>query len=217
MFIFSAFLHNVSYANVQINATRVIFDGKKNEETILVKNIDNKTPNLIQSWVSAENDSDSNDFVIVPPLFRLEGNEEATLRIKLLNKSLPQDKESLFWLSVKNIAPTDINSKNKLLINFRTKIKLIYRPVSISKDKEIVFNAFKKIEIHKSNDGFKLINPTPYYINFNRIQIDSKDVVKPGYIAPFGNKFYQGYTGNIIKWQVINDYGGVSDFYSTNL
>lgn len=213
--LFSMVLQNAA-ANIQIGGTRLIFDGNKNEENLVIKNTDATQPNLVQSWINDEQDSETNSFLVLPPLFRLDNNQEASLRIKLLNKKLPQEKESLFWLSVKSIAPTDKIEKNKLLINFRTKIKLIYRPGNLSKDKKNIFDAFKKLKVKNIASGVKFFNPTPYFINFNRILVNGKDVMNPGYISPFSEKIYSGYNGDNISWQVINDYGGTSSVFVNN-
>jgi P pilus assembly chaperone PapD len=44
--------------------------------------------------------------------------------------SLPQDKESLFWLNIKAI-PSASKQENSLQIAVKTRIKLIYRPAAL--------------------------------------------------------------------------------------
>jgi len=144
-----------AYAGITLNGTRLIFNGNKNEAVMTVDNPDNAVY-LIQSWVSLD-DEKSSEFIVTPPLFRIEPNSSNTLRIILLKNNLPKDKESLFWLNVKAIPSSDANANNVLLIAINTKIKLIYRPTSLlGKNAEA---AYKKLQFNV--DTTKIINYTP--------------------------------------------------------
>jgi P pilus assembly chaperone PapD len=116
------------YANATVNigGTRFLYDGAKKEVSLSVRNPDS-TPYLIQTVVSNLNDdAQKPPFVITPPLYRLNGGKENLMRI-ILAGTLPQDKESMYWLRVKAI-PSAPREKNTLQIAVATSIKLIYRP-----------------------------------------------------------------------------------------
>lgn len=56
-----------------------------------------KEPYLIQSWLENQQSGvDKIAFIVTPPLFRLDGNQENMLRIVKVGDDLPKDKESLY-------------------------------------------------------------------------------------------------------------------------
>lgn len=110
-----------------IGGTRLIYDGNKKESSLSISNPD-KSPYLIQSWVSAqETDTSKVPFIITPPIFRLDGGQDNILRVIRAGGNLPDDKESLYWLNIKSI-PSAEKKNNTLQIAVKTSIKLIYRP-----------------------------------------------------------------------------------------
>lgn len=59
---------------------------------------------------------------------------KASLRIMFLGKTnLPTDRETLYWMNVKAIPPTDEKNtqKNTLQLALQNKIKLFYRPENL--------------------------------------------------------------------------------------
>ena len=95
-------------AGIVMGGTRVIYQEGKREAASSVTNADTHTPYLVQSWVEnyAENDKARVPFIVTPPLFRLDPEQNNVLRINFIGASLPRDRESVFWLNVKSIAPT---------------------------------------------------------------------------------------------------------------
>ncbi|MDT1878117.1 molecular chaperone, partial [Acinetobacter baumannii] len=61
-------------AGIVMGGTRVIYQEGKREAAISVTNADTHTPYLVQSWVEnyAENDKAKVPFIVTPPLFRLD-------------------------------------------------------------------------------------------------------------------------------------------------
>ncbi|MEQ5665828.1 molecular chaperone [Providencia alcalifaciens] len=119
-------------ASVVLGGTRVIYEGNKKEASISVRN-DDKTPFLVQSWVNNFDNSEKQKipFTVTPPLFRIEPESANAIRIVLTDPKLPSDKESIYWLNVKSIPPSDPNATNNLTISINNKIKLIYRPAGL--------------------------------------------------------------------------------------
>lgn len=126
---FSAVLHG-SAGRYCHGGTRVIYQEGKREAAISVTNADTHTPYLVQSWVEnyAENDKSKVPFIVTPPLFRLDPEQNNVLRINFIGASLPGDRESVFWLNVKSISPTPQGEVNKLQVNIKSKFKIFYRP-----------------------------------------------------------------------------------------
>ena len=111
-------------AGVIIGGTRIIFDGAKKEASISVNNPD-ATPYLIQSWIDDQDvGSGKAPFIITPPMYRLDSGQKNIERI-VATGSLPQAKESLFWINIKAI-PSASKQMNSLQIAVKTRIKLIY-------------------------------------------------------------------------------------------
>lgn len=200
-----------AYSGIILNGTRLIFNGNQNEATITITNPDKKSY-LIQSWVSLD-DKKVSDFIVTPPLFRIDGNMSNVLRIVLTKNNLPQDKESLFWLNVKAIPPSDPNAKDALLIAINTKIKLIYRPASLV-NKE-ANNAYQKLIFKVDTKTKQLVasNPTPYYVNLANVIYNNNKIESPGIVAPFSDtkwRIIHSESHNTIRWDAINDFGGIT-------
>ncbi|MFL4290578.1 molecular chaperone [Enterobacter asburiae] len=195
-----------AYAGVVIGGTRVIFDGGKKEASISVNNVD-AAPYLIQSWVDMpEGNANKAPFIVTPPLYRLNGGQQNIERI-LFSGSLPQDKESLFWLNIKAI-PSATKQANALQIAVKTRIKLIYRPAGLKASTPE--EQANKLTWSRSGNKLQVTNPTPYVINFNEISVGGKKLedvtwVDPGKVAIFS--LPPGAAGNQILFKVINDYG----------
>lgn len=96
-----------------------------------MQNSGDNTSYLIQSWVDDSKTEKEPGFCYPPPLFMLPTRKEASLRIMFLGKTnLPTDRETLYWMNVKAIPPTDEKNtqKNTLQLALQNKIKLFYRP-----------------------------------------------------------------------------------------
>lgn len=158
-------------AGVIIGGTRIIFDGAKKEASISVNNPD-ATPYLIQSWIDDQDvGSGKAPFIITPPMYRLDSGQKNIERI-VATGSLPQAKESLFWINIKAI-PSASKQMNSLQIAVKTRIKLIYRPVTLrASTPEEQAN---KLTWQRSGNELQVNNPTPYVINFNEITVGRKN------------------------------------------
>lgn len=202
----TAFTLSTASAGIIIGGTRVIFDGDKKESSISVNNPDS-TPYLIQSWVDADQGGTNKPpFIVTPPLYRLDGGQKNVERI-VITGTLPQDKESLFWLNIKAI-PSATAQENTLQIAVKTRIKLIYRPapLRVTTPEEQA----KKLRWQRTGNQLQVSNPTQYVINFNEIslggkKLDNVSYVLPGAVATF--TLPVNTTGNAITFKVINDYG----------
>lgn len=207
-----AVVHNAC-ATVSIGGTRVLYDGAKKEVSLSVRNPDS-TPYLIQTAVSNLNDDvQKPPFVITPPLYRLNGGKENLMRI-ILAGTLPQDKESMYWLRVKAI-PSAPREKNTLQIAVSTSIKLIYRPESL---KNIdVEKESDKLSWHISGNNLEINNPTPCFINFNEIIVAGKKLTNVSYAPPGKTTSFTlpaGVNSGNIQFSVISDFGAVGKLHT---
>ena len=122
-------LSSAAISGVEIGGTRLIYNSSGSQAAISVSNPDN-TPYLIQSWVSSNENSDDGDspFITTPPLFKLNPHAQNSVRVMLIGNSVPQDRESVYWLNIKSIPSSSADAKNELLIAVKSKMKVFYRP-----------------------------------------------------------------------------------------
>lgn len=201
----------IANAGVQIGGTRLIYDGHNKQATIGVNNPDDR-PYLIQSWVNQKIDADDNDdaFITTPPLFRLEPHSQNSVRVVYNGQSLPQDKESVFWLNIKAIPSSEQDAKNKLLIAVKNRIKLFYRPEGITGQPA---TAYRQLQFRQHDGKLSVCNPTPFSVSLYDIKVNNQSVNNPPMVMPqselsLGNTVA---TGSQIRWRAINDFGGITE------
>lgn len=206
-----------SQAAISVSGTRVIYEESSNETPLTVRNTADGSIYLIRSWIDKEGNQ-SAPFTITPPLFRIDSGQENAIRItKTDTSSLPQDRESLFWLNIMAIPPESDKKDSKLQFSLNTRIKLLFRPDSIN-NKNQAQNAWEQLTFSRTSSGMKLKNPTPYYINIFSMKFDGVMVKEKAItIPPMGDKVVVGTTGTRMTWSAINDYGGITKEMTRNL
>jgi fimbrial chaperone protein len=210
-----------AFSNVSLGNTRVVVN-QTDQSTAFRVNNSGATPLLIQSWISAEDKTSKAPFMVTPPLFRLEAKQENNLRILQLPHQLPKDKESLFWLNVKEIPPLDKNleGKNVLRIAINNRIKLFYRPGGLPGSADTASQGLQWQLRDLGQGKWKLIaqNPSPYHVTFasvkfNGVVLEANDMLKPGGELSFPLKSYQN-KGAQVEYSTITDFGGNSPVIS---
>ncbi len=212
----SALTLTTANAGVIIGGTRLIFDGAKKEASISINNPDS-TPYLIQSWIDMqEGNSGKAPFIITPPLYRLDGGQKNIERI-VMTGTLPQERESLFWLNIKAI-PSASKQTNSLQIAVKTRIKLIYRPEGLraSTPEEQA----SKLTWQRTGNNLEVKNPTQYVINFNEITLAGKKLDDVTYVLPGASARFalpNEARGNSLTFKIINDYGSPGVLHQASL
>ncbi len=213
----SLLITSTAQAGVVIGGTRLVYDAGKKESSLGINNPD-KTPYLIQSWVEmSDNSTEKAPFIITPPLFRLDAGVKNTLRIIHTGKNLPEDKESLFWLNIKSI-PSAPRQENTLQLAVKTRMKLIYRPVALKNGSPETQAA--QLTWQRQGSNVVVSNPTAYYMNFNKISLAGRDLKDVTYVAPKSTATFalpNGVTAGKVSWQVISDYGAISEAFDAQL
>jgi len=209
---------SAAHAGITIGGTRVVYPENKKESSIGIANPDN-LDYLVQSWVETEDNArEKGPFLITPPLFRLDAKQDNVLRIIRTGGNLPADRESLFWLNIKSIPSSARNENtNTLQIAIKTRIKLLYRPVSITGKPEDVTT---QLSWHTQGNQLIVENPTPFYMNFQEIKLDGKKVDKVTYAKPKAETHFSipgNITARSVSWKIINDYGGISQSYTAQI
>ncbi|MBC8653679.1 fimbria/pilus periplasmic chaperone, partial [Providencia vermicola] len=180
VFIFCFIFSMHSFANnIIVNGTRFIYPGNEKEITVQLNNTADR-PAIAQAWLDTGDASETPDtiktpFQITPPISRVEAKGGQTLRIKLMDKgSIPQDRESLWWLNILDIPPMakakEGDSQNVLQLAIRSRFKFFYRPAGLS-SREL---APEQLVIKANGKSIIIDNPTPYYITITKISTDGK-------------------------------------------
>ncbi|MGK4720503.1 fimbria/pilus periplasmic chaperone, partial [Salmonella enterica] len=65
---------------------------------------------LFQSSVKAEDKNSPAPFMLMPPQFRLEANQQSQLRIIRTGGDMPKDRETLHWVCIKSVQPENQKS-----------------------------------------------------------------------------------------------------------
>lgn len=196
----------VHAGGVGLGATRMVYAADSKQSTLQVRNTHATASFLIQSWMETASGERTQDFVITPPLYVLKPATESVVKIIFNGKSLPQDRESLYWLTVKAIPQQTKNSAgNSLQFASANRIKVFYRPASLPDNAN---EAWKKISGEYSAGKVVLSNPTPWFITTINLKVDGK-TVKPVMLPPkstitLAEKFSQATS---LTFQTINDYG----------
>jgi len=217
-------------AYIVVNGTRVIYPAQKKEVIVNVQNFD-KTPSLVQAWLDSGDaqskpETSKVPFIMSPPLFRLDPGKGQTLRLVYTQEPLPLDRESLFWLNILDIPPSQAANPeapaNQLEFAFKHRLKVFFRPPSLPGN---AGSAPAKItwELIRNESGktaLKASNPTPFHVNFNNV-----DLVVSGthyeatseMVPPFSTRVFtipklsatpQGEAS--VDYTYINDLGGAS-------
>lgn len=220
-------LTSYSQAGVVMTGTRVIFPAKQMEKTIQLENKDN-FPNLVQVWLDSGDESATAEtanapFMVSPQFFKIEAQQGQMLRLIFSGdqSALPSDRESLFYLNFSEmpaIKSSDIE-KNKLLVVFRNRVKVLYRPEAL---KTSAANISEQLNytIKKQTDhtiSIQLNNHSAYYANLSKLslQLNGKEIQKEDNITIAPQSVFEWKITPTIKENaelqlqivLINDYG----------
>ena len=200
-------------AGVNVGSTRVVYQSKAKEANLVLSNSgDDGVPYLVQSWVSPfdNRDASADEFIVTPPLFRLDAKGQNILRVIATNaQNLPSDKESLFLLNVKAIPAKSEEQRNQnvLQIALKTTIKLFYRPANL---KGTLPEAVEKLQWGAQGGKLTVHNPSGFNVVVSELLINntaSKDipeVIKPGSTVTTGTAVKNSDT---LVLSYINEYG----------
>lgn len=186
---------------------------------------DNKTDSsyLVQSYIrpvdAKTGDVDINiddgivmPFIVTPPLARLESGQGLDLRIRRNGQPLPDDRESVYFISMKalpSLNEKDID-KNKMVMTVVTNIKVFYRPAGLAK--RAVADVANKLKFRQQGSTLIASNPTPYWLTFSMLKVGDKALDKSDLrimVPPLGEQSYSlsSDSKGDISWQLIDEDG----------
>lgn len=191
---------------VGLGATRMVYSSATNQTMMQVRNTHPDATFLIQSWMETEKGERTSDFVITPPLYVMKPASESAVKIMFNGKALPQDREMLYWMTVKAIPQQVKNgSGNSLQFASANRIKVFYRPESLGQGAD---EAWKSLVGAYHAGKVTLTNPTPYYLTTINVKIEGK-AVQPVMVPPKSSvTLIETFShASSMSYQTINDYG----------
>ncbi|MEM0651198.1 fimbria/pilus periplasmic chaperone [Klebsiella huaxiensis] len=224
-----------THASVTMTGTRIIYDSTAKSADVQLKNNDN-FPYIVTSWFDSGNIHDAPEkgrdipFVVTPPVSRIQPNSGQVLRIVFTGaKTLPQDRESLFWFNFMQVPPSnalqgdDAEKQNKILVMLRNRVKLFYRPKGLAGDPQKMLKNLQITRLSQGgNAGVLVVNNQPYHASLTKLTLHSTSgdfTQKADIIVPFGSEkfFFNGAKPSGIKSvtiTLVNDQGArISEEY----
>jgi len=223
-------VNNIKIVNnefgVVIGRNRVIYPLDSRGVSLSVENTQ-EYPVLVQSKILNEDEKTTGKFIVTPPLFRLDSKQRNALRINQTSTDFPRDRETLQWLCVKGIPPSDsdlwreddtkgkdtVKNNDGMTVEIQFSIdnciKLLARPTQL-KAKPAEFG--QELKWNLRSGRLVAENPTPYYMNLGSVSYSGVKI-RPHYIAPYSTWSFD-LPKNLkqagpVTWEVINDFGGL--------
>lgn len=217
VFVAPWFITFTACAGISLDRTRLIMTGNDRSASANLTNNSANIPFLAQSWIEDEHGKKiTSPLMVLPPLQRINGGEKAVVRVTGTPaiSGLPQDRETLFYLNVREIPPK-ASKPNVLQLAMQSRIKLFFRPAAIVPKSGTVWQ--EQVVFRKQGNQFIAQNPTPYYITIIGLAKTSVEKNKdklttfPGIIiAPKSNMTIPVSTTQVNQFSMmyVNDFGG---------
>lgn len=208
------------HAEISLNTTRVIFDAKDKEASLIVRN--GGEPVLIQSWLESNTPGDSGElpFAVTPPLARMQANGQQLLRVLYAGgaNTMPSDRESVLWLNVQEI-PQKAETENTLQIAIRQRIKLFFRPAGLSGTAKQAPSTLRwSVDAVDGKNLLRVHNPSAFHVSTAGVELvsgsESQRISEAVMIAPGESKTFalKSASASAVSFTTINDFGGSEQY-----
>lgn len=202
-----------AHAGVVIEGTRVVVPAEEREVAVRMSN-KREYPVLVESWIEcpeSEGAACKAPFVLAPPLFRLDPGKGQSLRIFQAPGPKPTDRETLYYLNVRDIPPKA--EGDGVSIAFRSRLKLFHRPPGLAVQPG---DAPQQLRWFAGDAVVRVENPTPYFITVIALEPSGGTVqdLDGVMVAPFARIEIPLERGNTLRasqplhFTIVNDLGG---------
>lgn len=199
--------------SVSLTSSRIIYThGLKSGATIGVENRQT-FPVLVKAQTYQEDQKSTANFILTPPLFRLDAQRSNLLRVVALNNNYSKTQETLNWLCVTAMPPDTVldskttKVKSSVQVSVSSCIKLIYRPESL--EGKNLSDVTGQVEWRMKDGNVHVYNSSPFYINLSSASINGSPLKGMKYISPFSsitfNNISKAVPGAVIEWRFIED------------
>lgn len=196
---------------VQLDRSRVMIkDGKSNSSYAVENHYD--APLLVSAVVTNFDGTPATAFAVSPALYQIKPKSTFQSQVVQL-ESLPQDRESVYWLNVRTVLASDTKEeekKNTIELAIAQRIKVFYRPKGIN---ENCASAVEKLEWTKTSKGVMVKNPSPVAISLVKVISGDKVSSISDTLMPFEQKEWKVFIkGNVEnKFTFVDEYGNFID------
>ena len=185
------------HVNVEIEKTRIIFNGNKNQTYWSLENKASEPYFFIASVHETNAILDlgkkTSSFIVSPPSGLIKPNERTTFRIVKTNDTLADDVESLALLQVKLLSAvhkTEAKKSHHFQNLVKLFIKLFHRPVNLI-DNRAVVKQLDTLTAKCWEGNLRIKNPSSYWLTMDAVVIGSQNVLnhleKKPILAPLGH------------------------------
>ncbi|MDC7862479.1 fimbria/pilus periplasmic chaperone [Pantoea ananatis] len=221
---------NIKTFQVKLGASRVIYSPDSSGASLSVTN-QQDYPILVEGKVFAEDKKTPAPFIITPPVFRLDAQQQSRLRIIRADGQTSGNRETLNWLCVTGIPPKNTDAwaqgekgglpkPTKATLNMKvsanTCIKLLERPSGV---RGTMMDAAAELKWQLKGDKLTVTNPSAFYMNFFSLSVGGVNIPDVEYVAPLSSRSFtlpKSAVGQV-KWTVITDQGGESRSFQSAL
>lgn len=221
---------NTKVFEVKLGASRVIYNQDSSGASLSITNAQ-AYPILVQGKVLAEDKKTPAPFIVTPPVFRLDAQQQNRLRIIRTGGQMAGDRETLHWLCVTGIPPkdSDVWAQDEkgtplkptavtlnLEVSANSCIKLLVRPSGV---RGTMMDAVSALKWQRQGDKLTVTNPSAFYMNLSSLSVGEMNIPDREYVAPHSSRSFilpKGAAGQV-KWTVITDEGGESRTFQSPL
>lgn len=162
---------SLASSGVQLDRTRVLMTDGKTRTNYALSN-HTETPILASATITNVDGTPTSKLTVNPALYQVRSKSTHQGSIMLL-EPLPQDKESVFWLNVKTVAPESGSKESSSSLQFAIgqRIKVFYRPKGIKDDCKI---AADNLKWTKTTKGLKVKNDSAVSVSIVEVTVGNK-------------------------------------------
>ncbi|MGK3123763.1 fimbrial assembly chaperone [Candidatus Pantoea formicae] len=219
----SQFFSGNALAVVNVDRTRIIFSANQTSQTLNVKN-GPENPTVVQIWSDEGDLMQSPDLsktpvFAMPPMMRLSPDEQRSIRLVLTTRqSLPEDRESLYWLNVYQIPALTQqtgSAERKIVLPLRIRLKVFVRPATLNAPKP---DDVQKLRFVVKGNQLRVENPTHWFMSL-RLQIANRIQVNDVMVAPLTTQSIMlsqpALPNEKVSYEVFDDNGNPVSYIST--
>ncbi|KAF1004501.1 MAG: putative fimbrial chaperone YadV [Pseudomonas sp.] len=169
-----------SEAALSVVGTRFIYPSDGQPLSIHIANRGDQ-PILVQGWLDrgdmqvAPSDIQV-PFVLAPPLLRLDPREKHALQLRYTGEFLPADRESLFWINLLEVSAQENRSGNRLHLNYRLRMKLLFRPQGLRGQPEAAVHQviWRLLQAPAAGHSLRVeaSNPSAFYVSLSSLALE---------------------------------------------